>query len=65
MDARSGGESRCDSGKYRDEDVQDFTPKCFVFHDFKFLELRNSTMICRSCSLIVIQSEAKNLKSAS
>ena len=27
MDARSGGESRCDSGKYRDEDVQDFTPE--------------------------------------
>jgi hypothetical protein len=38
MDARSGGESRCDSGKYRDEDVQDFTPKRFVFHDFKFLD---------------------------
>ena len=30
MDARSGGESRCDSGEYRDEDVQDFTPKGFV-----------------------------------
>ena len=27
MDARSGGESRCDSGEYRDEDVQDFTPE--------------------------------------
>ena len=57
MDARCRGESRCNSGEYRDEDVQNFTPKCFVFHDFKFLELRNSTM----CSPIVIQSEAKNL----
>jgi hypothetical protein len=27
MDARSGGESRCDSGEYRNKDVQDFTPK--------------------------------------
>jgi hypothetical protein len=52
MDARSGGESRCDSGEYRDEDVQDFTPKCFVFHDFLDLEL---------ILVIVIQSEAKNL----
>ena len=30
MDARSGGESRCNSGEYRDEDVQDFTPECLV-----------------------------------
>ena len=54
MDARCRGESRCNSGEYRDEDVQDFTPKCFVFHDFKFLELRNSTIIYCFCSPIVI-----------
>ena len=38
MDARSGGESRCDSGEYRDEDVQDFTPKGFVFHSFQLID---------------------------
>ena len=38
MDARCRGESRCNSGEYRNEDVQDFTPKRFVFHDFKFLD---------------------------
>ena len=27
MDARSGGECRRNSGEYRDEDIQDFTPK--------------------------------------
>ena len=36
MDARSGGESRCDSGEYRNKDVEDFTPNVFVFHDIKF-----------------------------
>ena len=56
MDTRCRGESRCNSGEYRDEDVQDFTPKCFVLHDFSDLEL---------ILVIVIQSEAKNLKSAS
>ena len=33
IDARSGGEGGSYRGKNRDEDVQDFTPKGFVFHD--------------------------------
>ena len=33
VDARSGGEGGSYRGKHRDEDVQDFTPKGFVFHD--------------------------------
>ena len=33
VDARSGGERGGNGGKYRDKNVQDFTPKGFVFHD--------------------------------
>ena len=43
MDARCRGESRCNSGKYRDEDIQDFTPKGLVFHRFPPGVLKSST----------------------
>ena len=43
-------------GEYGNEDVEDFSPEVFVFHVFLDLEL---------ILVIVIQSEAKNLKSAS
>ena len=33
-DAGSHSESGRDSGKYGDEDVEDFTPEFFVFHEF-------------------------------
>ena len=38
LDPDAGGyaESGCDSGEYRDKDVEDFTPNVFVFHDIKF-----------------------------
>ena len=34
----AGGHTKsgCDSGEYRDNDVEDFTPNVFVFHDIKF-----------------------------
>ena len=34
IDARSGGESGGYRGKHRNKDVEDFTPKGFVFHNF-------------------------------
>ena len=34
IDARSGGESGGYRGKHRNKDVEDFTPKGFVFHIF-------------------------------
>ena len=35
-DAGGHTKSGCDSGEYRDDYVQDFTPKCFVcVHSFK------------------------------
>ena len=34
IDARSGGESGGYRGEHRNEDVEDFTPKGFVFHSF-------------------------------
>ena len=33
VDARSGGERGGYRGKNRNKDVEDFTPKGFVFHD--------------------------------
>ena len=35
LDPDAGGyaKSGCDSGEYSDDDVQDFTPDVFVFHD--------------------------------
>ena len=34
IDARSGGERGGYRGKHRNKDVEDFTPKGFVFHNF-------------------------------
>ena len=34
VDARSGGESGGYRGEHRNEDVEDFTPKGLVFHNF-------------------------------
>ena len=35
-DAGGYAKSGCDSGEYRDKDVEDFTPNVFVFHGIKF-----------------------------
>ena len=32
VDARSRGKRGCDSSEHRDKDIQDFTPKRFIFH---------------------------------
>ena len=34
IDARSGGKSGGYRGEHRDEDVENLTPKGFVFHNF-------------------------------
>ena len=57
MDARSGGESRCDSGEYRDEDVQDFTPKRFVFHDVCCVLI--NTIVCHSTHILSFRAKRR------
>ena len=45
--AGSHTKSGCDGGQYRDKDVEDFTPECFVFHAVCVMSFINQIPLSR------------------